>query len=224
MEKKEEKILNLLSIDFDYIMWPIIKTYNDLCSESENPTIIFDRIKEERGLREEDLNYDSKTLMNIVQLLKLYRNTSNQFYAIDDHEKIISEVLSKYNDDTKWNVVNIDFHHDFIYRDSDVEDITAYNKYNCSNWVGYMAYGLKNLYTYTWVAAPNSGPDFNIMPDNDDFGKHKFIRHHSINEFINIYDEKPIQFDDIVLCFSPQWVPHKYRHLFDILSYIFGGE
>ena len=45
MENKKKEPIKVLTIDFDYIMSPCIKLYNDMAAENNNPTEHFCLLK-----------------------------------------------------------------------------------------------------------------------------------------------------------------------------------
>ena len=57
----------IVTIDFDYIMSPCIKLYNDMCGGDANPTECWDRIEIERRIN------------NHISYIKLF--TKGDFYV-----------------------------------------------------------------------------------------------------------------------------------------------
>ena len=62
------EILKILSVDFDYIMYPCIKLYNSHVSGAENQTVTWEHLEQ---LLEIDkyLCYDADALKRITQLI-----------------------------------------------------------------------------------------------------------------------------------------------------------
>ena len=214
---------NILSIDIDYIMFPCIKLYNDMSSGGENPTVIWDNIEHHRGVDDKFLSYDPESLTNIFKLLKDINTCATKpikKIAIIEHHNII-DILNKdeklehesliegTTESYKYNIVNIDFHHDIMYRPQDRNNIINFNKYNCSNWVGYLILKDK-IENYTWVKAPNSDLYSHDLDGKYDIKFNTLSMRESITEYNN-------NFEYIFLCLSPQWFPYKYQHLFRVL-------
>lgn len=60
--------MKILSIDFDAIMFPCIKLYNDYCTGNENSTQIWNRIDFERDIQQY-LKYDANVYQDIVKFI-----------------------------------------------------------------------------------------------------------------------------------------------------------
>ena len=192
--------MKVLSIDFDYIMYPCIKLYNNLCDGKENPTVTWNMIEQERGI-EKFLCYDANVLMEIAKVIKKNLKNGAKLIPINNHDEIIQHL----NNEKIIELLNIDYHHDIIYHSEDINSLTDFEKYDCGNWVGYLQ--LNNfLKEYTWLKAPSSSlctinlPDFhyNIL---------------GLKDFNSITDD----YDCIFFCLSPQWVPYKYHHLYQLI-------
>lgn len=222
-------IKRLLSIDFDIIMAPCIKLYNDLSSGGENSTVVWNNINNARGLEDKFLSYDANTYKDLVKLVRdiIEFNRECKLVPIIEHHEIIDDLKTQEDyDDTTYDLINIDFHHDIFYRPQDRNLIKSFDKYNCSNWVGYLFLKDK-LDKYTWVKAGNSD-----LYDHQLDGKYKInfftesLRYIE-NVYNNISDERkfsPVNIDTIYLCLSPQWVPYKYHHLYDLIVELFGRK
>ena len=223
----------ILSIDFDYIMFPCIRLYNDICEGAENPSITWNSIKYNRGVEDNFLSYDANTYTTIVKLIKAIVDKDNNIdkIAIVEHQNII-DILNKYefnesnqpdNKDKelsfKYDLLNIDFHHDVLYRAQDRTAIKNFNKYNCSNWVGYLFIKDK-IDKYTWIKAANSDMYDNRLNGTYDI-KVNYESIRLISDPKKFIEEQETKFDKIFLCFSPQWVPYQYKHLYDLIVDLF---
>ena len=197
--------MKILSIDFDYIMSPCIKLYNNYCAGDENATVIWDKLEHDLEI-EKFLCYDAQALKKIALLIQ--RNVKNgaELIPIEEHQEII-ELLPK---EETIDLVNIDFHHDIWYSPEAVENINNFNEYNCADWVGYL-YLHNRLTSYKWLKAPNSDVYKGEEISYEILGK---------NDFANIGND----FSKIFFCFSPQWVPYKYRHLYELIIEMCKGE
>ncbi len=191
--------MRVLSIDFDIIMSPCINLYNDKAGEGNNSQVNWEKILYERQL-ENFLCYDSTTLLNLFKLLKQQKC---KFEFIESHARIVPFITEK------CELVNIDFHHDIYYQKESTEHF-ADDKYTCANWVSYLEY--KNLlHKYTWVKSGNSQKfhgDFSVEYEQLDK-----------SEIPNLGN-----FDKVIICFSPNWVPYKYRHLYDLIKVVFSEK
>lgn len=192
--------LKVLSIDFDYIMAPCIKLYNDLCEGKENSNVVWKHIEAERNI-EPFLNYDAVSLIKIARIIKSNAINGAKIVPIKEHQEIV-ELLCHTNKGV--NLVNIDFHHDIMYHTDMIAELTDMHNYNCENWVYYL-HNIGKLKSYTWIKAPQSdllSPsikfDFNML------GKQGL-------------DTVDNDFDMVVFCLSPQWVPYKFHHLYDLI-------
>ena len=203
MEKK------ILSIDFDIIMYPCIKLYNGDVDGDDNPTDLWRDLEDEYGLENYNiLTYDTKVLKEITKLIS--HNKTKPIHFIQEHQEIIDHLKTTpgWNED-QYDIYNIDFHHDMWYRDTDFADILKQDEYNCSDWLGYL-FLTKRASNITWLRAPNS-EDLDIKP----YGGNIKINTLRIREFYKLYD---LNFDEIYFCFSPQWVPQKYRIFYDMIQ------
>lgn len=192
-------ILKVLSIDFDYIMAPCIKLYNDLCGGKENPTVVWNHIEHERNI-EPFLHYDADSLLKIAMIIKENVKNGAKLIPINEHQEII-----KYLSDCRVELTNIDFHHDVIYNINELSEITDMHKYNCANWVYYL-YSNNQLESYTWLKAPQS----DMLNFDTDFKIDKILTKSDFGQ-LN-YD-----FDLVFFCLSPQWVPYKFHHLYNLI-------
>lgn len=198
--------LKILSVDFDYIMYPCIKLYNTYVSESENQTFIWERLEQILEI-DKYLCYDANALKTITEIILKNIRKQAKFIPVKNHEEIV-DILKKNKDysSTKFDIVNIDFHHDMYYREEDIAEILDFGKYNCSDWLGYL-YFTDKLKRCQWLKAPNS--DF-----YDGKAEIEILGKKDLDSIGN-------NFDIVFLCLSPQWVPYKYHHLYELLCSIF---
>lgn len=192
--------MKILSIDFDYIMYPCIKLYNNLCDGKENPTVTWNMIEQERGV-EKFLCYDANALMEIAKVIKRNIKNGAKLIPINDHDEIIQYLENEKNIE----LLNIDYHHDIIYHSEDINSLADFGKYDCGNWVGYLQ--LNNfLKEYTWLKAPSSSLCTIDLPNF----QYKTL---GLKDFNSITDD----YDCVFFCLSPQWVPYKYHHLYQLI-------
>lgn len=199
----------ILSIDFDCIMYPCIKLYNDSCHGNENPTVEWKNIESRQNI-DNFLCYDAKILEEIALLIQRNVKNGSKLIPITNHQDIVEYI--NLVDNEKIELANIDFHHDIWYDEDSIDRITHFDEYTCANWVGYL-YFKNKLDSYTWVKMPNSDL---FMPSNEDVPL-TVLRSTEIKDLSN-------DFDRIFLCLSPQWVPYKFHHLYDLIVKLFGGN
>lgn len=99
-EEIKKDPVNILTIDFDYIMSPCIKLYNDMCGGDLNPTEAWDRIEAERKINNH-ISYDATSLCNIAIIIKsiLTFNKECKFHVVKDHQDLIDAVGVDDSDD-----------------------------------------------------------------------------------------------------------------------------
>ena len=198
----------ILSIDFDCIMYPCIKLYNDKCHGDENPTIGWKKLSIEMDI-DKFLSYDAQVLEDIILLVQRSVSNGAVLIPIQEHQELVKHLDME--SDEKIDLINIDFHHDIWYNRDSISSIKLFNQYNCADWVGYLMKKDK-LNSYTWYKMPNSDMFLDNMDIPFTIKKIKEIKE---------LDEK---FDTIYFCLSPQWVPYKYHHLYDLIIKLFGGK
>lgn len=202
--------MKILSVDFDIIMYPCIKLYNDKVGGDANPTELWSFLEQEYELQN-FINYDAKYLLKIAELVKTATSKGAKLIPIQEHQEIVDylKATETYEEDS-YDVVNIDFHHDIWYRDEDKNNILSFDKYNCSNWLGYL-YLKDKTNSIEWICAGNSG------------GYPAYDKENETVEVINKktrlleWDGQVKDVDYVFLCLSPQWVPYKFHHLYQLL-------
>ena len=197
--------MKILSIDFDAIMFPCIRLYNEYCYGNENATTIWRQLEFDRDINQY-LSYDANVYKNIGKII--FKNIKNgaKLIPIQEHQMLVDH-LKKYDLlDLQFDITNIDYHHDIAYnRNSFVE--MEFDNYTCADWAGYLM-TLNPETTLTWVRCPGSSP---YNEDIKEFTNTITIKR--IDEIIDLDDD----YDLIYFCLSPQWVPYVYHHLYDLL-------
>lgn len=219
--------MKVLSIDFDYIMFPCISLYNDMAGGDANPTQVWKQIEFERKLKE-FLSYDANAYAALMDIC--VRNSLNKakIIPIIGHEEIISYLETNceefFNNPAENIVDNIDFHHDVLYNKEDFNEIVNHANASCANWGGYLLF--KDLvHQYTWYDTPHSTPftlsQFFAPNEIDNVEVVQEIKcridnnfkHKHFGDLMDIEDD----YDIIFLCLSPQWVPYQFHHLYDLI-------
>lgn len=197
--------MKILSIDFDAIMFPCIRLYNEYCYGNENATTIWRQLEFDRDINQY-LSYDANVYKNIGKII--FKNIKNgaKLIPIQEHQMLVDH-LKKYDLlDLQFDITNIDYHHDIAYnRNSFVE--MEFDNYTCADWAGYLM-TLNPETTLTWVRCPGSSP---YNEDIKEFTNTITIKR--IDEIVDLDDN----YDLIYFCLSPQWVPYVYHHLYDLL-------
>lgn len=197
--------MKILSIDFDAIMFPCIRLYNEYCYGNENATTIWRQLEFDRDINQY-LSYDANVYKNIGKII--FKNIKNgaKLIPIQEHQMLVDH-LKKYDLlDLQFDITNIDYHHDIAYnRNSFVE--MEFDNYTCADWAGYLM-TLNPETTLTWVRCPGSSP---YNEDIKEFTNSITIKR--IDEIVDLDDD----YDLIYFCLSPQWVPYVYHHLYDLL-------
>ena len=207
-----EKII--LSIDLDIIMHPTIDLYNDEAIESEDPHVLWAFLENEYNYEKNNtLYFDPNVLLNLAKLIK--NNQNKPIYFIQNHEEIVNN-LKQQSDylSTKYNIYNIDFHHDIWYDTEDALEKWKKDQYDCGNWLGYL-YFKKKLSSITWLKAPNSKPLGTPI-----YGKNFKLNTMTLGDFDKL---NKVNFDEVYFCLSPQWIPKHFHYLYDLFK-IFIGE
>ena len=187
----------VLTIDFDIIMDSYTELYNHL---EYMPWEI--RLNNLAGLREMPCNaFHYEKIMNLLfTLFKLLNKEKIHF--IKQHHSIF-HLLDK---NFKYNIINIDHHHDWFYQ---MQYDKEKNNLNCGNWVQ-CCYLNDLLNSYTWIKNETSIiPQFlNDEDKNIDFKEYN----------LKFYDLMNLpQIDELFICFSPEYVPPYYYPLFFIM-------
>ena len=197
--------MKILSIDFDAIMFPCIRLYNEYCYGNENATTIWRQLEFDRDINQY-LSYDANVYKNIGKII--FKNIKNgaKLIPIQEHQMLVDH-LKKYDLlDLQFDITNVDYHHDIAYnRNSFVE--MEFDNYTCADWAGYLM-TLNPETTLTWVRCPGSSP---YNEDIKEFTNTITIKR--IDEIVDLDDD----YDLIYFCLSPQWVPYVYHHLYDLL-------
>ena len=206
--------MKILTIDMNCIFYSCIKLYADKVNQKENATVIWNILEQEFGM-EKFLTYDSKLLLQLANIL--HRNSKviePDIYVVEEQSEIVDIIKNQTldsGDDIK--LYNIDFFDDFNFIGQSKTNITRFDKYDSTNWIGYLL-DKKIIYTVTWYKPANSVKINYIEKD---------ISYYFVEPFSELYnpDNEDFDFVDvIIISYSPKYVPYKYRHLVDLLKMI----
>lgn len=193
--------MDVLSIDFDIIMAPVIEYYNNMVPrkdweqiQNENPGMITPKA---------DLHHFNF----IIQLLEKHLNNTDNLYIAFNHKKIIDFL----ENEESFSIINIDHHHDLGYEPLDEIVEETLKKPNCGNWAKYL-FDVNKLNKYIWIKNINSIENYKDSiqqnPEKYQFATKDLQDSDTKEMLLNI------KFDKIFLCLSPEWVPPYYRDLF----------
>lgn len=195
--------MKILSIDFDAIMFPCIRLYNEYCSGNDNDTEIWNRLEFERNISQY-FQYDANVYQNITEIIMRNIKQGAKFIPIKEHQKIVDYLKNSNLLSEDLTITNIDYHHDIAYN-SNSFIMMDFDEYNCADWAGYLLMKNPNN-SLLWLRCPGSTPfDTNLH----DFSNE--ITTKRIDEILNLSDN----YDLIFFCLSPQWVPYTYHHLYN---------
>ena len=195
-------MVNILSVDFDWIMAPSIDLYNgaacdninveDSCPATLNVTLRPDYNKyKQLGIY----------LKNITDKI----GEKSKIVFADKHRSLITCINDKWKLDVPLHVYNIDHHHDCGYEMS-IEDCMK-TGIDSGNW----AIGCDKIKKYTWIGNNNSET---ITITDEKINK--------FGEFTMVYDINAINyinFDYVFVCLSPGWIPKELWPLYELLEF-----
>ena len=211
--RKKLSPVNILSIDFDWIMEPSIEIYNDIVSSEDGPWAAF----QERapGVKMECSFSKYEDLCTFLGTHTNPRLTSKDILICNEHHELF-HFIEKIN--RPFNLYNIDHHHDCGYAvDKEYQSIeTAYQTLGltCGNWVYALAKDHPDLFlSYNWICNYNSVPPINEL--------FTLVPHFMSSRDLQTIDR--IHFDKICLCQSSQWIPPEYRPLFRAMLGLFAN-
>jgi len=205
--------MNILSIDFDWIMEPTINSYNNFSHPQENWTFNTWRdIKFEIPEGNFSFNPDKYyQLLNIIINFRLNCKDLDYIYTGLDHHFIL-DAMKFWNINKEESILlcNIDHHHDCGYIDKGEQYLESIEKQNPSlaNWVYYFCKEY-NTTQYLWIKNDNSM----WPPDNMELSNSPLFIPSS-----DIASIRKINFDRLFICLSPDWVPPKYYPMYNVIE------
>ena len=184
---------NILTIDFDIIMYPCIDFYNHRVPQQNweelklNPLI---------GAVYGDLSLYKKLTQLLLNHTKFL--LKEDFIFIESHENIINYLPQN----EEYFITNIDQHHDIAYNEQDSNNKVI--NISCANWVKYCYDNDIRIKGYKWLNSSTS--QFPIVEKNMRF----------VNDVQKVtdYNFKFEKYDKIIICLSKPWVPPPYRELY----------
>lgn len=202
--------IKILSIDLDIIFEPCIQLYNQDINDAPKGRI-WDMLYNVKDI-ERHLSFNTsiyQSLFSNLQNMKNYENIKG-IYVGENHSSIIKMCDSIYKENnSKFNVINIDHHHDICYSPNQHEDAYVYNTCGCGSWVIYLE--SKNVLSqYTWLGNYNS-KEYDCHPLKVPYYKEKFEM--CLDELPEILKD----IDYLYITTSDKWCPPKFRSVIDNL-------
>lgn len=203
-------MINILSVDIDWIMEPSIQIYNHL-------------IKEDIKTEQYDLTVNAPGAILNPDLQKFYQLNKILFsknckvapkdLVINPTHKAIVKAINDWHITESFSIWNIDHHHDCGYPDKEGDE-RYYHAVTCGNWVAYIAMNNPLFKKYTWISNANS------LTALDPLVRDKIP---SMIDNMNINSIQDIKFDKIFICKSPGWIPEPVQPLVDTLCTTFAA-
>lgn len=191
-------MINILSIDLDWIMEPCIEIYNLIVTDQweESWNLIRNRCP---GI---NLFPNYQKLYQLTELLfnKDAMVDPSHIYITESHAEIY-DAIEQWNIDKPFSIFNVDHHHDCGYdNDFNVDNLIGdfFQNVKCSNWVPALRYQNNKFVKYYWINNYNSDNTIH----NEVNG---YVPNFNISSDIDIL--KPIKFDYIFICQSLGWIP-----------------
>lgn len=204
--------MKVLSIDFDWVMEPFIQAYNQYSRANKSgPDETWKIIEAEIPALKYNCNFemDYEKYANLYFFLREVCKHNPKSYILigQNHNEIIPAIKKVHHEiGGPLEIINIDHHHDRGYHHNDIEEFKE-RPYDCTNWLHYLT-KYYQVNKYIWVRNKNS--EMQLC--------HELPKNH---EYITLTDLKDLNTNDhydlIFICSSYDWVPLKYRPLFNIL-------
>lgn len=134
-------INEILSIDLDIIFSPYVGIYNGYILNNIPNKDTWKKIQEIYYI--DDFEPNKKYIDLVIEIIKNYQNKVKNIYIGEDHSNILQAIqFEKKNLSIpyKFNLYNIDYHHDIFFTEEQAKRISEYEIADCGSWVGYLAY------------------------------------------------------------------------------------
>ena len=204
----------ILSVDFDWIMRPCIEAYNGMCGNAHNLNDLVDSWDYIlHRLQDMPLHCCEEQFADLALFLKTVTKTlpADHIYFILNHDEVF-DVLKKYDCTEEVIIVNVDHHHDFGYPTKDSPE--PFSKYlTVANWV-HCLHNEKRLAHYTWVGNNNSEGMSMVAEKLQE----KFSFYTDLRKIDHL------RYDDVIVCFSQEWIPPNVRPMFYVLKELINKE
>ena len=226
--------LHILSIDIDYILEPCINLYEKHLTQGhpffvsyvemlDHPADVLAHWRDLAPLINKAGEISQQNYLDVIDLYSkalfgLKKSESDKLYFADNHDTILTPLQNMYQEGDKFNIINLDHHHDIYYNISQMQNVDLYNLASPADWVWYLE---KNnlLKTYYWIGNDNS-EDFKPIQKKKPVGISNTGFFKSLKEFREDETRMPKKFDLIYVCKSPQWTPTKFYSYFENLKHL----
>lgn len=196
-------IKNVLSIDMDILSWECIELYNDRVGLTGK------RFKEFWD-ELESLIHINKFLVKDEKLLKSLKSLILKkakdidvcnISFIKDHDMLLNRLCqSKDNTSDRFNIYNVDHHHDIYYGDDLRDEAYRFDFATLGNWVYYLGINDK-IEKYYWIKDRYSKPFPKVESIDLPF---------PFDESLKLDDLEGIRFDYLFISLSPDFFPYKF--------------
>ena len=199
---------HILSIDFDWIMRPDIELYNNYCGASHDLRDLEEMWKfVAHKTQYKSFHCSEEQLADLMLFTKKITQflPQDHIHFILHHDEVL-DILNSKGIDEKIILTNIDHHHDFGYRRND--DEKPFDKFaTVANWVKCL-YNEQRLERYIWVGNENSD---GIKPMEEKL-------QNQFTFFTNLRPIEQYKYDEVIICFSQEWIPPNVRPLFYVFK------
>lgn len=198
--------MNIVTIDFDIVMHWSIQFYNDLLDDDTTIESIMSENPHANFIPNIDLYLYKYITEYILQCIS--RLPKDRIKFIESHEEVTDFFEGV---DQKFNIFNIDHHHDIAYDKDDIEN--EIEELTCGNWVKYLfeKYG-SNFQEYIWIYDEESIHFEGNIPFKRKISKY------NIKEY-NLYNLAKTT-DYLFICKSTPWIPSNEQNLYSIWELI----
>jgi len=197
--------MNILSIDIDFIA----NNYADeTAGGSSRPHIKWWQFKKNANLDQinTQVNYDN--LSFLLDIFNHCANVKNKVMFAINHHSILMELN---NIDDKFDIINIDHHHDILYHRDEIIDGEKFDVVNCGSWLWYLHFKNK-INSYTWIKNKNSSIFNEGMTNSENPKNYKSFLKEELP-----FNIKDINFDFIFVCLSPEFILPEHWQYFHML-------
>ena len=193
----------ILSIDLDILFSPYIGIYDRIVHNDKPLEFLWNSIEKFYNIYDFEIN---KNYYQIIEnILNNYNKQVNTIYIGNDHSSILKAIDEEKNNfqiPYNFNIYNIDYHHDVVYRDDQWDKIIRCGTTDCASWVGYLSYN-KLINNYIWYRGIGSEFNKEIMLNSNTISKmDKFL----FNETFPLN----LKIDLLFISLSLPWIPNCY--------------
>lgn len=202
----DEKVINILSIDFDYFqvvdeatMYKYYPDGSDLGTSISNMVWTSRYANEENEQALKAVKVDKVACGRVNSVIKANADNCRMNMIANSHVHMIQMINKLAVKDAVINVYNLDMHHDMF--DSEIVDgkLTTSRELDCGNWATYAK--MQHNANIIWIKNPASDDAFpSTLPDKQ-------------STDLSIIEN--VDFDGIFLCRSDSWLPPHLDNYFD---------